>query len=103
MARLSQLGERCTCGFAHTVTVQPALASITPIRTLLPSPALLALLMNRRISIDEYLLWSIAEGGTQFETAMPAFKGVLTREEIWKIIVFMRAGFAAETPPSAKP
>jgi len=74
-----------------------------PDQTLLPSPALLALLMNRRISIDEYLLWSIAEGGTQFETAMPAFKGVLTREEIWRIIVFMRAGFAAETPPSAKP
>ena len=74
-----------------------------PDQTLLPSPALLALLMNRRISIDEYLLWSIAEGGTPFETAMPAFKGALTREEIWTIIAFMRAGFTAETPSSTKP
>ena len=63
------------------------------VRSLLPSPALLAYMIQRPIAVDEYLLWSISEGGKQFDTAMPAFKGTLSREEIWKVIAFMRAGF----------
>ena len=62
-------------------------------RSLLPSPALLAFIIQRPISVDEYLLWSIAEGGKQFDTEMPAFKTILTRDEIWQIIGYMRAGF----------
>jgi mono/diheme cytochrome c family protein len=62
-------------------------------RSLLPSPALLAYMIQRPISVDEYLLWSIAEGGKQFDTEMPAFKGTLAREDIWRIIAYMRAGF----------
>jgi mono/diheme cytochrome c family protein len=62
-------------------------------RSLLPSPALLAFMIQRPISVDEYLLWSIAEGGKQFDTEMPAFKDTLAREDIWKIITYMRAGF----------
>ena len=62
-------------------------------RSLLPSPALLAFMIQRPIAVDEYLLWSIAEGGKQFDTEMPAFKDVLKREDIWKIIAYMRAGF----------
>ena len=62
-------------------------------RSLLPSPALLAFMIQRPITVDEYLLWCIAEGGKQFETEMPAFKDTLNREEIWKIIAYMRAGF----------
>ena len=50
---------------------------------------------HRPIAVDEYLLWSISEGGRQFDTEMPAFKGTLSREEIWKVIAFMRAGFPA--------
>lgn len=68
-------------------------------RSLLPSPALLAFMIQRPIAVDEYLLWSIAEGGKQFDTEMPAFKDTLKREEIWKIIAYMRAGF----PDNAKP
>ena len=71
------------------------------VRSLLPSPALLAFMIQRPISVDEYLLWCIAEGGKQFDTEMPAFKDVLGREDIWKIIAYMRAGFPA-TPPRAK-
>ena len=48
-------------------------------RSLLPSPALLAFMIQRPISVDEYLLWSIAEGGKQFDTEMPAFKNILSR------------------------
>jgi mono/diheme cytochrome c family protein len=62
-------------------------------RSLLPSPALLAFMIQRPIAVDEYLLWSIAEGGKQFDTEMPAFKDALKREDIWKIIAYMRAGF----------
>ena len=69
------------------------------VRSLLPSPALLAFMIQRPISVDEYLLWCIAEGGKQFDTEMPAFKDTLAREDIWKVIAYMRAGF----PDNAKP
>lgn len=58
-----------------------------------PSPALLAHLIERPRSVDEYLLWTISEGGAQFGTAMPAFEGTLTERQIWQIVVYMRAGF----------
>jgi len=45
------------------------------------------------MSVDEYMMWSISEGGKAFGTAMPAFKDTLSEEEIWKIVIFMRAGF----------
>jgi mono/diheme cytochrome c family protein len=45
------------------------------------------------MAVDEYLLWTISEGGKPFDTDMPAFKDVLTPEEIWQVIAFMRAGF----------
>ena len=65
-------------------------------KSLTPSPALLAYMIQRPISVDPYLLWSISEGGKEFGTAMPAFKGVLQREEIWKIVAYMRAGFPSK-------
>ena len=69
--------------------------------TLSPSPAVLSYMITRPISVDTYLLWSISDGGAQFESNMPAFKDTLTREEIWKIIAYMRSGFPdAETEPN---
>jgi mono/diheme cytochrome c family protein len=59
---------------------------------LTPSPALLAYLVQQPIAVDQYLLWSISEGGKEFGTAMPAFKDTLTRDQIWKIIAYLRAG-----------
>ncbi len=64
-------------------------------KALTPSPALLAWMIQRPMAVDEYLLWTISEGGANFGTAMPAYKGVLKRDEIWKIIAYMRAGFPA--------
>ncbi len=58
-----------------------------------PSPALLAYMIRRPIAVDEYLLWAISEGGKQFGTEMPAFKGTLTRDDIWRVVAYMRAGF----------
>lgn len=60
-----------------------------------PSPALLAYLIQQPIAIDQYLLWSVSEGGKQFDTAMPAFKNVLTEEQIWQLVAYLRAGFPA--------
>jgi len=60
---------------------------------LVPSPALLARLMDAQGSVDEYLLWSISEGGEPFGTAMPAFRNRLTEDQIWQIVAYMRAGF----------
>lgn len=67
-----------------------------------PSPALLAYMIKRPISVDEYLLWSISDGGQQFNSEMPAFKEKLSRDEIWKVIGFMRAGFPAAEPAGQK-
>lgn len=60
-----------------------------------PSPALLAYMIRRPVSVDEYLLWSISDGGRQFDTAMPAFKDKIDGDDIWRIVAFMRAGFPA--------
>ena len=62
---------------------------------LAPSPALLAYLMDQPIAIDPYLLWTISEGGVPFGTKMPAFKDTLTKEQIWQIVAYLRAGFPA--------
>ena len=61
-----------------------------------PSPALLAHLIRMPRAVDEYLMWTIAEGGEPFGTQMPAFKGKLTEDQIWKIITYMRAGFPGD-------
>lgn len=60
-------------------------------------PALLKYMVKRPEAADEYLLWTISEGGRPFRTPMPAFKGVLKRDEIWAIVAFMRAGFPPAT------
>jgi mono/diheme cytochrome c family protein len=74
---------------------------------LTPSPALLAYTIQQPIAIDQYLLWSISEGGKQFDTAMPSFKNELTQEQIWQIVAYLRASFPAvedaPKPSSAPP
>lgn len=62
---------------------------------LTPSPALLAYMVSQPVAVDQYLLWSIAEGGKEFGTAMPAFKDQLSATQIWQIVAYLRAGFPA--------
>jgi len=62
-------------------------------RSLSPSPALLSFMVRMPVAVDEYLLWSISDGGERFDTDMPAFRDALGEEDIWKIVAFMRAGF----------
>ena len=60
---------------------------------LTPSPAILGFMVRQPTSVDAYLMWTIAEGGKRFATAMPAFKQSLKSDEIWSMITYMRAGF----------
>jgi mono/diheme cytochrome c family protein len=60
---------------------------------LTPSPAMLAYIIQQPIAIDQFLFWTISEGGKQFGTAMPAFKDQLTHDQIWQVIAYLRAGF----------
>ena len=62
-------------------------------RDLTPPPAFLSFLIERPRAADQYLFWTIAEGGARFGTEMPAYKDSLTESEIWRIISWMRAGF----------
>lgn len=43
------------------------------------------------MSSDAYLYWTVAEGGTPIESAMPAFGEALTPDEIWSVIHYVRA------------
>jgi mono/diheme cytochrome c family protein len=70
-----------------------------------PSPALLAYLIQQPIAIDQYLLWTISEGGEQFGTAMPSFKNELSQDQIWQIVAYLRAGFptVGDAPKPVEP
>jgi mono/diheme cytochrome c family protein len=57
-------------------------------RTLTPKPSDLALLAA---SVDDaYIYWRIAEGGAGMRSSMPAWKSILTEDEIWMGVAFIR-------------
>lgn len=58
-----------------------------------PRPADLAWSLSDPRVKDDFLLWTIAEGGAQFGSNMPASKGSLTDIQTWEIITYMRAAF----------
>jgi mono/diheme cytochrome c family protein len=60
-------------------------------KDLSPPPANIAAFIKTRMATDGYLYWSIAEGGVPFSTGMPPFKGSLNKDEIWKIVLYLRA------------
>jgi mono/diheme cytochrome c family protein len=57
---------------------------------LVPKPANLA--DNMGSFSDGYLYWRISAGGQMppFNSAMPAWKNIFTKEQIWHIITYMR-------------
>lgn len=69
-------------------------------KTLNPPPAPLALTVPMPMTTDGYLFWRIKEGGQAFGTAMPAWGASLSEEQIWQIILYLRAGFP-EIPQNA--
>jgi len=61
-----------------------------PAGTVLNPPASPVAHTSQMLS-DDYLFWRISEGGIPFDTAMPAWKGILEEAEIWDVIHYMRA------------
>lgn len=57
-----------------------------------PAPELKSMVGMPMIT-DGYLMWTLSEGGEKLETAMPAFDEVLSVDERWRIIVYMKRGF----------
>ncbi len=56
---------------------------------LVPAPANLAAIRRMRMASDAYFYWTISEGGAQFNTEMPSWKGTLEESEIWKLILYL--------------
>ena len=66
---------------------------------LVPAPADLEWLRGTpKKRADPYLFWTISDGGEQFESNMPAFKGRLSKNDIWSVIAYIRAGMPRATP-----
>jgi mono/diheme cytochrome c family protein len=40
---------------------------------------------------DPFMYWTVAEGGAQFGTAMPAFKDTLSKDDIWAVVAYIQA------------
>ncbi len=62
-------------------------------KELSPKPSDLSFIMKRHIATDEYLFWTISEGGKPVGSSMPAYKDVLSEEEIWAVITYLRYRF----------
>ena len=62
-------------------------------RTLDPKPADFTQSRMMAETRDDYLFWRVSEGGgfPPFNSAMPAFKGVLNEEEIWQVLAYVHA------------
>jgi mono/diheme cytochrome c family protein len=56
-----------------------------------PKPADLAGLQSN--FSDEYLFWRISEGGSMspFNSQMPSWKGILSEDQIWQVITYLRS------------
>ena len=66
---------------------------------LVPAPADLEWLARTpKDRSNPYIYWSIAEGGAQFESDMPAFKQTLSSEDIWALSAYLRAGMPYANP-----
>lgn len=68
-------------------------------RALSPAPFDIAWLSEMKISrFDGFMYWTIAEGGSPFETSMPAFKDRLPANDIWAVTTFIQNGLPAKYP-----
>ena len=45
-----------------------------------------------------YIYWTVAEGGSAFESEMPAFKQSLSGEDIWSLAFYLRSGMPYASP-----
>ena len=65
----------------------------------MPAPADLEWLARApKEKSDPYISWAVSEGGAQFDSEMPAFKNSLSKEEIWALSAYLRAGMPYANP-----
>jgi mono/diheme cytochrome c family protein len=77
------------CASCHGVT---GLGDGEAGKDLSPPPGNLARLSRMPMSQwDSFMYWTISEGGGQFKTAMPAFKPLLPKDDIWAVIAYIQA------------
>jgi hypothetical protein len=70
--------------------------------TLRSRPADLSGSMSSPDTSDDFLFWTISEGGARFGTDMPAFKDPdLADKQIWQIVSYMRAAFEGQEARAA--
>lgn len=77
-----------TCASCHGATGRgdgPAAPGLNP------APANLAVAMKMPVATDAFLDWTISEGGIPVGSVMPPFKGALSRDDIWKIVLYLRS------------
>lgn len=60
-------------------------------KALQPPPTNLAMSLKMPQASDSFITWAIAEGGVMFNTAMPPFKDVLSKQEIWQLITYLHS------------
>lgn len=66
-------------------------------KALSPPPGNLAWLSDMPMGQwDGFTYWTIAEGGAQFGTAMPAFKTSLSSNDIWAVTAYIQAHLPKE-------
>ena len=66
---------------------------------LIPAPADLEWLARTpKARSEPYMYWAVAEGGRNLESEMPAFKRTLSRNDIWSVIAYIRAGLPRRAP-----
>jgi mono/diheme cytochrome c family protein len=64
-----------------------------------PRPASLAWLSRMPIiRWDPFMYWTVAEGGAAFDTAMPAFRGRLSKDDRWAAIAYIQARLPRARP-----
>lgn len=56
-----------------------------------PRPTDIARFSRMPMATDGYLYWTVAEGGAPVGSAMPAFGSVLSEEEVWQLLVYVRS------------
>lgn len=58
--------------------------------SLSPRPSDLTHILQMPFARDDYLFWTISEGGKRFGTAMPTFDSVLDEQARWQIVHYLK-------------
>lgn len=57
-----------------------------------PRPADLSWLARSHMAGDQYVYWTVSEGGQPVGSAMPPFKELLSQRDIWAVVAYVRQG-----------